>query len=67
MTSTNNNDMLKFTLPSTGFLFEEDVSQYVLCKPILLPVKTVALEKLEKMQKEAEEKFKNRQNGKSEN
>ena len=60
MTSANN-DNLKFTLPTTGFLFEEDVSQYVLCKPILMPVKTVAFEKLEKMQKEAEEKFKNRE------
>lgn len=60
MTSASN-DNLKFSLPTTGYLFEEDVSQYVLCKPILLPVKTVALEKVEKMQKEAEEKFKIRQ------
>lgn len=63
MTSASE-DSLKFTLPTTGFLFEEDVSQYVLCKPMLLPVKTIALEKLEKMQKDAEEKFRNIENQK---
>uniref|UniRef100_A0A3P8W050 BBSome interacting protein 1 n=1 Tax=Cynoglossus semilaevis TaxID=244447 RepID=A0A3P8W050_CYNSE len=33
----------------------EDVSTMVLCKPKLLPLKSVTLEKLEKMQIEAQE------------
>lgn len=33
----------------------EDVPTMVLCKPKLLPLKSVTLEKLEKMQKEAQE------------
>uniref|UniRef100_G1KRM1 BBSome interacting protein 1 n=1 Tax=Anolis carolinensis TaxID=28377 RepID=G1KRM1_ANOCA len=33
----------------------EDVTTMVLCKPKLLPLKSVTLEKLEKMQREAQE------------
>lgn len=33
----------------------EDVPTLVLCKPKLLPLKSVTLEKLEKMQQEAQE------------
>lgn len=33
----------------------EDVPTMVLCKPKLLPLKSVTLEKLEKMQQEAQE------------
>lgn len=33
----------------------EDVPTMVLCKPKLLPLKSVTLEKLEKMQREAQE------------
>lgn len=59
--STVNNDNLKFTLPTTGFIYEEDINQYILCKPKLMPLKSITLEKLEKMQKEAEEKLKSQQ------
>jgi BBSome-interacting protein 1 len=41
-------------LPKQGKLYQEDIPAMVLCKPKLLPLKSVTLEKLEKMQKEAE-------------
>ncbi|XP_042315087.1 BBSome-interacting protein 1 [Sceloporus undulatus] len=42
-------------LPKQGMLAVEDVTTMVLCKPKLLPLKSVTLEKLEKMQREAQE------------
>lgn len=59
--STSTNDHLKFTLPTSGYIYEEDVNQYILCKPKVMPLKSMTLEKLEKMQKEAEEKLKSQQ------
>ena len=40
-------------VPSVGLTHMEDIAQFVLCKPKILPMKSVTLEKLEKMQKEA--------------
>lgn len=45
-------------LPKHGMIYEEDTPKLVLCKPKLLPLKSVTLEKLEKMQAEAQEKVK---------
>jgi len=45
-------------LPKQGLLYQEDTLHYILCKPKLIPLKSVTLEKLEKMQKEAEIKVK---------
>ncbi|CAM4584198.1 BBSome-interacting protein 1 [Lepidochelys kempii] len=42
-------------LPKQGQLSVEDVATMVLCKPKLLPLKSVTLEKLEKMQRAAQE------------
>ena len=39
-------------------LYQEDVPTMVLCKPKLMPLKSVTLEKLEKMQKDAQETVK---------
>lgn len=64
--SHDNETNLKYTLPTTGYIFEEDVSRYVLCKPKLMPMKSITLVKLEKMQKEAEEKLKSHMNSKCE-
>uniref|UniRef100_A0A087XH33 BBSome interacting protein 1 n=1 Tax=Poecilia formosa TaxID=48698 RepID=A0A087XH33_POEFO len=53
--------ILREVLPkqaSTGQLYMEDVPTMVLCKPKLLPLKSVTLEKLEKMQMEAQEAVK---------
>lgn len=48
-------------LPRQGLLYQEDTSSYILCKPKLIPLKSVTLEKLEKMQKEAEIKVREAQ------
>lgn len=45
-------------LPKTGMVFTEETLDMVLCKPKILPLKSVTLEKLEQMQKEAQEKLK---------
>ena len=47
--------MIKEVLPKQGQLHDEDLPMMVLCKPKLLPLKSVTLEKLEKMQRDAEE------------
>lgn len=54
--------VLKDFIPNSGILYHEGVSQYILCKPKLMPLKSVTLEKLETMQKEAEDKLKQQQN-----
>ncbi|XP_048656648.1 BBSome-interacting protein 1-like [Marmota marmota marmota] len=41
-------------LPNQGQLFVEGISTMVLCKPKLLPLKSLTLEKLEKMQQAAQ-------------
>uniref|UniRef100_A0A671S6K4 BBSome interacting protein 1 n=1 Tax=Sinocyclocheilus anshuiensis TaxID=1608454 RepID=A0A671S6K4_9TELE len=47
--------LFREVLPKQGQLSVEDVPTMVLCKPKLLPLKSVTLEKLEKMQQEAQE------------
>lgn len=39
---------------SEGIIFEDEEFTPIFCKPKLLPMKTVTMEKLEQMQKEAE-------------
>ncbi|XP_019411601.1 PREDICTED: BBSome-interacting protein 1 [Crocodylus porosus] len=46
---------LREVLPKRGQLAVEDVATLVLCKPKLLPLKSMTLEKLEKMQRAAQE------------
>ena len=45
-------------LPKHGHLYQEDIPTTVLCKPKLMPLKSVTLEKLEKMQKDAQDTVK---------
>lgn len=45
-------------LPDTGKLFYELKTDLVLCQPHLMPLKSMTLEKLEKMQKQAQEQLK---------
>ena len=45
-------------LPKKGQVYQEDMPTVVLCKPKLLPLKSVTLEKMEKMQREAQEEVK---------
>lgn len=45
---------LKPILKKNGQIMFEDVPEFVLCKPRLIPLKSFTLQKLEKMQQEAE-------------
>ena len=55
MSSNETNDQIHEVLPKTGLLYTEQTIMPVLCKPKILPLKSVTLEKLEKMQKESQE------------
>lgn len=50
--------VFKEVLPKQGLLFTEQTPMPVLCKPKIMPMKSVTLEKLETMQKEAQEAVK---------
>ncbi|KAK7109683.1 BBSome-interacting protein 1-like [Littorina saxatilis] len=52
------NVQLQEVLPKQGQVYQEDMPTVVLCKPKLMPLKSVTLEKMEKMQKEAMEEVK---------
>ena len=49
------NEFLNEVLPKQGHLYTEETPMPVLCKPKILPLKSVTLEKLEQMQKEAQD------------
>ena len=53
--------VLKEVLPRKGLLYQEDTAPLALCRPKLMPLKSVTLEKLEAMQKAAEEKGRQQQ------
>ena len=53
--AANNKQVVMEVLPKQGFLFTEQSPTPVLCKPKIMPMKSVTLEKLEKMQKDAQE------------
>lgn len=59
--STEQTFNIDVVVPQQGLLCTEDKPDYILCKPKLMPLKSVTLEKLEKMQKEAEQKMKEMQ------
>ncbi|XP_076266167.1 BBSome interacting protein 1 [Rhynchophorus ferrugineus] len=48
-------DQLKPVINNTGQVMVQDVPDLVLCKPRLIPLKSFTLERLEKMQKEAQD------------
>eukprot|EP00112_Aurelia_sp_Birch-Aquarium-sp1_P007130 Seg1778.7 transcript_id=Seg1778.7/GoldUCD/mRNA.D3Y31 product="hypothetical protein" protein_id=Seg1778.7/GoldUCD/D3Y31 len=49
------NEHISEVLPKQGLLFTEQTPMPILCKPKILPLKSVTLEKLEQMQKEAQD------------
>ena len=49
------NEFINEVLPKQGRLYSEQTPMPVICKPKILPLKSVTLEKLEQMQKEAQE------------
>lgn len=55
MSETNQtiNEQIDLIIPTSGKLFFEQKTDFRFCKPHLMPLKSVTLEKLEKMQKEA--------------
>lgn len=52
VTTTNKESHLDFILPA-GTIFYEFDKDFKLCRPHLMPLKSITLEKLEKMQKDA--------------
>lgn len=59
MSLSNNNGEISFIFPKSGNLFYEKKKQeFQFCKPHLLPIKSYTLEKLEKMQLEAQKELK---------
>ena len=49
-------DTIRHVIPQKGLVYTEQSSMLVLCKPKILPLKSVTLEKLEKMQAAAAKK-----------
>jgi BBSome-interacting protein 1 len=47
----------EYLVAKNGFLFKEMNMTPVFCKPKLIPLKSVTIEKLEQMQKEARERL----------
>lgn len=54
--SDNDNQRLSSIIPATGITFSEEKPFFLLCKPKLLPLRSITLEKLEKMQNDARER-----------
>lgn len=50
-------DKIDVVLPRQGLLYQEENLDYILCKPKLIPLKSITLEKLERMQRDAELKI----------
>lgn len=55
--SSTRNSNIDFILPTSGKLFYEQKEDFQLCKPHLMPLKSVTLEKLEKMQRDAQKQL----------
>jgi len=51
---------IKNFVPKAGLLHHKESPQLILCKPKLIPLKSLTLEKLQNMQSEAEKKLSNR-------
>lgn len=49
---------VNFVFPKSGNLFYEKKKEFQFCKPHLMPIRSYTLEKLEKMQQEAQKQLK---------
>jgi BBSome-interacting protein 1 len=58
MSLSSTDKEVSFVFPKSGNLFYEKKKELKFCKPILLPIRSVTLEKLEKMQLEAQKQLK---------
>jgi len=59
-TVLKNSVSIKHFVPKVGLLHHRESLQLILCKPKLMPLKSMTLEKLQKMQSEAEKKLSTR-------
>ena len=59
MSQQNNNteEKINFVFPTAGNLFYEKREDFQFCKPHLMPIKSITLEKLEKMQLESQKQM----------
>ncbi len=55
-TVKDDDGQVKPVIPDQGTIIHEEKPFFILCKPKLLPLKSITLEKLEKLQRDAEEK-----------
>lgn len=53
---------IKPIVPKDGVLCYEEESFFILCKPKLLPIKSVTIEKMERLRREAQDKAMNQMN-----
>ena len=58
MSDKNGSVVLPEVLPKKGVLYFEETSHMVLCKPRIMPLKSITLEKMEQIQKDAQEAVK---------
>lgn len=54
---SKNEEKINFVFPTAGNLFYEKKEDFKFCKPHLLPIKSMTLEKLEKMQLESQKQM----------
>jgi len=57
--------MFKEVIPKSGLLYQEDFPSLILCKPKIMPLKSITLERMEKMQREAQETMKHQEAAKN--
>ena len=60
MSLSNSDKEVSFVFPKSGNLFYEKKKEFQFCKPHLMPLRSVTLEKLEKMQLEAQKQLKSK-------
>ena len=66
MSEKNGSVVLPEVLPKKGVLYFEETSHMILCKPRIMPLKSITLEKMEQIQKDAQEVVKNQMNHEAE-
>lgn len=64
---TSNEINIDLIIQDSGKLFYEHKTDFVFCKPHLMPLKSLTLEKLEEMQKQAQEQLKETRTKNSDN
>ena len=58
MSDKESSVVLPEVLPKKGVLYFEETSHMVLCKPRIMPLKSITLERMEEIQKDAQQAVK---------